>query len=171
MLHSLGASNSAASISSTRRRSNITRTPAQRAITLEERNQIDSVNAGRSGLRAVGKVVVAQPEFAPGSDKLPAIAHRIISSQPGGWLTQGDANPEPDGWVVRPQDISRVSILVIPTAKIRSPYTVAILIGLMVLYFLWPGKVTETMISTVPVDARNQRLKHARTGRHRKLRP
>jgi hypothetical protein len=41
----------------------------------------------------------------------------------------------------------------------------------MVLYFLWPGKVTETMISTVPVDARNQRLKHARTGRHRKLRP
>lgn len=119
----------------------------------------------------VGEIVVAQPEFAPGSEKLPAIAHRIINTQPGGWLTKGDANPEPDGWVVRPQDISRVSVLVIPTAKIRSPYTVAILIGLMVLYFLWPGKVTETLISTVPVDGGNQRLKHARTGRHRKLRP
>lgn len=122
----------------------------------------------------IGDVVVAEPYFTEGGDKLPAIAHRIIDTQRGGWETQGDANPNPDGWIVRDEDISHVVVGSIPMRYAKDPRIIAAIVGVSALVMLWPrgdknppsGSFQPTHLQPLRQRAPGQ-ADHARTGRHR----
>lgn len=122
----------------------------------------------------IGDVVVAEPYFTEGGDKLPAIAHRIIGSQRGGWETQGDANPNPDGWIVRDVDISHVVVGSIPMRYAKDPRLIAAIVGISALVMFWPkGEKSPPggMFRPPHLQPLRQRspgqADHARTGRHR----
>lgn len=123
----------------------------------------------------VGKVVVAEPYFTEGGEQLPPIAHRIIGTQSGGWRTQGDANPEPDGWTVRAQDIRRVVIASVPMDFARDPRWIAGLVGFAALVWLWPrDRATPRSSASLNYSSAHQgrrrppgQAAHARSGRHR----
>lgn len=91
---------------------------------------------------AVGKVVVATPDFAVNGDRLPPIAHRIIDRAESGtgWVTKGDYNPEADGWTVRPGDVQRVMVAHLPVRWVQSPLVIVGAITLLALAWLWPRK-------------------------------
>ena len=91
----------------------------------------------------VGDVVVAHP--IQGDQQLPPIAHRIIESTPQGFRTQGDANPNPDAWFVRPADISHTVVAAAPLRFLRSPIAVAIAVGLVALVLLWPRRPKDAV--------------------------
>lgn len=126
----------------------------------------------------VGKIVVAEPYFTEGGEQLPPIAHRIIGTQSGGWETQGDANPNPDGWTVRDQDITHVVVATLPTRYARDPRIIAGIVGVAALVMLWPRPATPPSapggptanLHTRPTPLRPQppgQARHSRGGRHR----
>lgn len=123
----------------------------------------------------IGKVVVARPFFTEGGDQLPPIAHRIIDTQPGGWKTQGDANPNPDGWTVRDQDISSVVVTSIPMGFASDPRWIAAIVGFAALVWLWPRGSVDTprphhYRAHVTLPARQRapgQAAHAKSGKHR----
>lgn len=49
------------------------------------------------------------------------VTHRVLSAIPGGWVTQGDANPEPDGFVSRERLIGRVAGLHARSLRLDRP--------------------------------------------------
>lgn len=124
---------------------------------------------------SVGTVVVAEPYFTDGGEQLPPIAHRIIGTQPGGWQTQGDANPEPDGWTVRDQDISGVVVTSVSTGFARDPRWIAAIVGLAALVWLWPrgGSANPAHLRARPSPHPPLRPRapgqaaHAKSGKHR----
>lgn len=87
----------------------------------------------------IGNVVVARPYFTEGGDRLPPIAHRIIGGGPEGWETKGDANPEPDGWVVREVD----KVVIAKFNKRIVPYASAGLAMFVVMALLWPSRYVD----------------------------
>lgn len=123
----------------------------------------------------VGRVVVAEPYFTEGGDRLPPIAHRIIGTQEGGWKTQGDANPEPDGWTVRDQDITSVVVTSVPMDFAGDPRWIAALVGFGALVWLWPRSGSAPTYSpqvgnwpTRPLRRRPPgQAAHAKSGKHR----
>jgi signal peptidase I len=97
----------------------------------------------------VGDVVVAEPYFTAGGERLPPIAHRIVDIKADGWVTKGDANPEADGWTVRDEDITHVMVTSLPMRHVTNPLWFAVVLGLLVLYALWPKKEKNTVASAV----------------------
>ncbi len=88
---------------------------------------------------AIGDAIVFQTDYA--SQRIPPHVHRIVGTFPDGpWQTQGDANPEPDGWRVQPSDIKGVVFFSVPGALLRSPLLIGGLLFLVVLVGCWPRK-------------------------------
>lgn len=85
---------------------------------------------------AVGDIVVAEPQI--GDAQVPPTAHRIIGATDGGWRTQGDNNPNADGWTVKPDDITHTAVAVAPLRFLRNPLLVGIAAGVVALVALWP---------------------------------
>ena len=127
----------------------------------------------------IGDVVVAEPYFTEGGEKLPPIAHRIIGTQQGGWETQGDANPNPDGWIVRDADITHTVVATLPMRHSRDPRVIAGIVGIAALVVLWPRNSRPSVQflppgpesgTTRPVPVRPQppgQARHSRGGKHR----
>jgi signal peptidase I len=87
----------------------------------------------------VGDVITFHPPPSSGEDRM--VTHRVVALGDGGIITKGDAEPEPDPWVLRPQD---------PTVG-RVDFTVPV-VGYAYLILLRPATVTLLVLSAAAVS-------------------
>lgn len=98
----------------------------------------------------VGDVVLFSVPDGPAEGE--PVIHRIVGGDPSGWITRGDNNANPDGWMPANQDVLGEVVIHLPEAGrvlwfLRSPLAIALLAGAVVTLWMWP-------------DPRNRRGRH-----------
>ncbi|MEI6624095.1 MAG: S24/S26 family peptidase [Actinomycetes bacterium] len=85
----------------------------------------------------IGDAIVFETDYV--GQHIPGHIHRIIARNADGtWVTQGDANPTPDGWRVQASGIKGVAVFSVPGKMMRDPKIIGGLMFLVLLVGLWP---------------------------------
>lgn len=86
---------------------------------------------------SVGDIASFVTPIAPGNPTVLPVTHRLIGQDQDGFITKGDATPQ-DWWRIKPDQINGQVVASFPMVWLFR--VGALLIGIAVLLFLWPGK-------------------------------